>query len=223
MFSNDLVSKTSAEKRRLLVESLTKRGINDKKVLEAINKIPREFFVSSTFVNRSYEDTALPIECEQTISQPYTVAYMTALLNIKAGDKILEIGTGSGYQATVLAYLGARVFTIERIYKLFEIAKQRFRELNLNINVSCADGTVGWREFAPYKGILVTAAAPNVPESLISQLETGGRMVIPVGDKETQMMYTIDRTSEMEYIETRLESFKFVPLIGKEGWEKNGV
>lgn len=211
----------NAEKRRHLIKSLKKRGIIDERVLDVMGKLPRELFVLSTFVNRSYEDTALPIECEQTISQPYTVAYMTSELNIQKGDKVLEIGTGSGYQACILSLMGAKVFTIERIQQLFDTARLRFKDLGFNINTRFGDGTVGWREFAPYQGIIVTAAAPVVPKALLSQLGIGGRLVVPIGDIETQTMFIIERTGEDTYKETKTDKFKFVPLIGKEGWQKN--
>ncbi len=215
-YNNNIYS----EKRRTLIESLKLReGMSDS-VLNAMSLLPREKFVSPAFLNRAYEDTALPIDCSQTISQPYTVAYMTTLLDINQDDKVLEIGTGSGYQASVLALLGARVFTIERITELFEEAKRKFDELGFRINIRLGDGTIGWREYAPYKGIIITAAAPDIPKSLLKQLAVGGRMVVPVGDRSVQSMYLIRKISEDNYEKTLTDSFKFVPLVGKEGWEK---
>ncbi|MBI5323683.1 MAG: protein-L-isoaspartate(D-aspartate) O-methyltransferase [Ignavibacteriae bacterium] len=207
------------ERRRLLIESLRRRGNLSDKVLDAMLIIPREKFLDSSFRFRAYEDTALPIESNQTISQPYTVAYMTALLDIKEGDKILEIGTGSGYQACVLTLLGARVYTIERIPDLVEKARNVFKEFGLKINTRVGDGTIGWSEFAPYQGIIVTAAAPDVPDSLMEQLAIGGKLVIPVGTKSSQSMYLIERMSEKDFQKSVTDSFKFVPLIGKEGWQ----
>jgi protein-L-isoaspartate(D-aspartate) O-methyltransferase len=210
-----------AEKRRILIDALRKRGIDDEKVLDVMGKIPRELFVLPTFINKSYDDTALPIESDQTISQPYTVAYMTSMLEVNVGEKVLEIGTGSGYQACVLAMMGAKVFTIERIQNLFETARKKFQELGLNIHTRFGDGTIGWREHAPYNGIIVTAAAPSVPNALLEQLAFGGRLVIPVGDKDTQTMHIIERVDEETFQEIKTEKFKFVPLIGKEGWQKS--
>jgi protein-L-isoaspartate(D-aspartate) O-methyltransferase len=207
------------ERRRLLIESLRRRGNLSDSVLDAMMKVPREKFLNSSFHFRAYEDTALPIDANQTISQPYTVAYMTTLLDIKEGDKILEIGTGSGYQACILALLGAKVFTIERISALVDKARKVFLELGLKINTRIGDGTIGWKEHSPYQGIIVTAAAPDIPESLTEQLAIGGRLVVPVGPKSCQSMYLIERKSEKDFLKSSTDSFKFVPLIGKEGWK----
>jgi protein-L-isoaspartate(D-aspartate) O-methyltransferase len=207
------------EKRRVLIESLRRRENMSESVLQAMSILPREKFVSSPFLNRAYEDTALPIDCNQSISQPYTVAYMTTLLNVKEDDKILEIGTGSGYQACLLALMGARVYSIERITELYEIVKKRFDELGFKINMRLGDGTIGWKEHAPYQGIIITAAAPDIPGSLLKQLAIGGRMVVPVGDRAVQSMYLIRKLSDDNYEKTLTDSFKFVPLVGKEGWK----
>ncbi|OGU40104.1 MAG: protein-L-isoaspartate O-methyltransferase [Ignavibacteria bacterium GWB2_35_12] len=207
------------ERRRLLIESLRRRGNLSEEVLDAMLKLPREKFLDSSFHFRAYEDTALPIDANQTISQPYTVAYMTTLLDVKKGGKVLEIGTGSGYQACILALLGAKVYTIERIPELVEKARKVFKEFGLKINTRVGDGTIGWSEFAPYQGIIVTAAAPDVPDSLMEQLALGGRLVVPVGTKSYQSMYLIERKSEKDYNKSSTDSFKFVPLIGKEGWK----
>jgi protein-L-isoaspartate(D-aspartate) O-methyltransferase len=206
------------ERRSYLIKHLRAKGISEK-VLSALELLAREKFLSSAMQNRAYDDTALPIDCSQTISQPYTVAFMTDQLDVREDDKILEIGTGSGYQAVLLALLGARVFTVERIPDLYTKATKLFREWKLKINTRLGDGTLGWNEFAPYDGIIVTAAAPSVPKSLLSQLKIGGRMVIPIGDLSTQDMHTITKTGEDKYIEDITRSFKFVPLIGKQGWE----
>ena len=208
------------QQRKYLIDSLRRRGNLDNAVLDAMLELPREIFLGSAFQLRSYEDTALPIDCNQTISQPYTVAYMTGELKIKKDDKILEIGTGSGYQACLLYLLGARVFTVERITELFEKSNLLFKELGMSINTRIGDGSLGWREFAPFDGIIVTAAAPKPPKSLMEQLAIGGRLVIPIGDKWSQTMYTIVREGENKYFEDKTDRFKFVPLIGKEGWDK---
>jgi protein-L-isoaspartate(D-aspartate) O-methyltransferase len=205
--------------RHQLVESLRKRGGIDDNVLDALARLPREEFVNPAFVNRAYHDSALPIDCKQTISQPFTVAFMTSRLNVGEGDKVLEIGTGSGYQAALLSYMGARVFTIERIPELLEQARKVFRKLDLNVNTRLGDGTLGWKDAAPYDGIIITAAAPEFPEHLVDQLTIGGRMVVPVGGRDYQTMYIVTRTAESDYDLRKMENFKFVPLIGKKGWE----
>ena len=206
------------EQRRMLIANLRKKGIYDTSVLEAMGELQREYFINPGLASRAYDDTALPIDCDQTISQPYTVAYMTSLLRIKRGDKVLEIGTGSGYQACLLYKMGAKVFTVERIQELFEKANRIFSELGYSINTRFGDGSLGWKEFAPYQEIIVTAAAPVVPKTFIDQLHIGGRLVIPVGGRSSQTMHLIEKISETEYKEYQTDSFKFVPLIGKEAW-----
>ncbi|MBR9974723.1 MAG: protein-L-isoaspartate(D-aspartate) O-methyltransferase [Bacteroidetes bacterium] len=203
--------------RQQLVEHLRKKGITDEAVLEAISAIPRHVFVQEVFKPKAYDDSALPIECRQTISQPFTVAFMTQLLRLQQGQKVLEIGTGSGYQACILTHMGARVFTIERHFALLECARTRMETLGYNIASKVGDGSIGWSQFAPFDGIIVTAGAPDVPQSLLRQLADGGRLVIPVGDKATQDMIVVQRLGE-EFVHTRHTGFKFVPLVGKEGW-----
>jgi protein-L-isoaspartate(D-aspartate) O-methyltransferase len=207
------------EQRRVLVSSLKAKGIENEKVLDAILALPRELFVLPAYLNKAYDDTALPIEYEQTISQPYTVAYMSSLLNVQTGDRILEIGTGSGYQACVLNLMGAKVFSIERIIELYDLASKRFKDFGFNIITRWGDGSLGWKEFAPFDGIIVTAAAPKVPDKLKEQLKIGGRLVVPVGDKYSQIMVIIERESETDFREYHTDAFKFVPLIGRAGWE----
>ena len=205
------------EERKDMVALLKERGITDERILNVMTRVERHLFVKEPFVNRAYDDTALPIAKQQTISQPYTVAFMTQELNPQLGQKILEIGTGSGYQAVILAELGCRVFTIERHMDLFLQARKLFEKLGLRIASQCGDGTVGWSEFAPYDGIIVTAAAPEVPEPLLNQLAEGGKLVIPVGDLDVQKLRCIKK--EGDGFETReVYGFKFVPLIGKKGW-----
>lgn len=207
------------EEKRNLVEGLWNKGIRNEDILKAIYEIPREKFISSALRKFAYDDNALPIECAQTISQPFTVAYMTQTLEVKPGDKILEIGTGSGYQAAVLSKLGAEVYSVERIEKLFQNAGSLLDELGYKVNLKLDDGTLGWEENAPYDKIIVTAGAPDIPNHLVEQLVTGGKLVIPVGDHETQKLLVLTRTEtgvEKKYF----DNFKFVPLIGAEGWKQ---
>lgn len=210
------------EARREMVELLKKRGIKDENVLKAMLKVPRHLFVPEAFIHYAYDDSALPIGFSQTISQPFTVAYMTELLEVKPGDKILEVGTGSGYQAAILAEMGVKVFTIERNAVLLRNAMNLLKKLGyVNIVGMVGDGSIGWKEFAPYDGIIVTAAAPKVPKSLLEQLKIGGRLVIPIGDMEIQELYMIKKISENEFETKKKFGFKFVPLIGKEGWKED--
>lgn len=208
------------EQRLALVNSLREKGIKEEKVLDAMMRLPREEFIDPSSVALAYDDNALPIDCNQTISQPYTVAYMTSRLEIMKGDKILEIGTGSGYQAALIYLMGARVFTIERIQELYSKAKDLFDSLGYSINTRFGDGSIGWNEFTPYDGIIVTAAAPDIPKTLLNQLAVGGRLIIPVGNREIQKMYIIRKTAEKEFKTETTDQFKFVPLIGKEGWSE---
>ena len=206
--------------REDLVRSLRRKGIKDERVLKAMAFLPRELFVLPSLTNRAYEDNALPIEEKQTISQPFTVAYMTELLNAQEGDKILEIGTGSGYQAALLYLMGAKVYSVERIENLYRSCKSLFKKLGIDVKLRLGDGTLGWPDYKPYDGIIVTAAAPQLPNKLILQLKPGGRMVIPIGGKSVQDMYLVSRQDEEHYTSEKLDKFKFVPLIGRNGWEK---
>ena len=205
------------EEKKTLVENLWSKGIKDENLLKAIYKVPREKFISSALRKYAYDDNALPIECAQTISQPFTVAYMTQVLGVKKDDKVLEIGTGSGYQTAVLCELGAEVYTVERIEKLYENSKNLLIELGYKVNFKLDDGSLGWEEKAPFDRIIVTAGAPNVPQKLLEQLNTGGRLVIPVGSQESQRLFVITR-NEKGFEKKIYEYFKFVPLIGEEGW-----
>jgi len=209
-----------ADYKNNLIYELKSKGIKDEKILNVISRIPREIFLSKNLKEDAYLDKALPIDCGQTISQPYTLAFMTELLEIDKGDKVLEIGTGSGYQAIVLYMLGAKVYTVERHDALFRKAVKIFRKYDLVINTRIGDGTLGWNENAPYDKIIVTAAAPNISNILKSQLAIGGKMVVPVGDKNSQTMFLVEKIEENKFKSYKKGSFKFVPLIGKDGWSE---
>jgi len=205
--------------RKRLVEVLRKKGIADERVLEAIGKIPRHYFFDETFWNQAYKDIAFPIGEGQTISQPYTVAYQTELLHICKGDKVLEIGTGSGYQTCVLAELGAKVYTIERQEKLYERTKWVLpNKMGIKAHFFLGDGSIGIVGHAPYNKIIVTAGAPTVPDLLLKQLKVGGIIVIPVGTEDAQKMVTILKVGENDYEKIVLDTFRFVPLVGDKAW-----
>ncbi len=204
--------------RKQLVELLKGRGISDSKVLRAIAKVPRHFFFDETFWNQAYRDIAFPIGDGQTISQPYTVAYQTELLHIQQGDKVLEIGTGSGYQTCILIELGADVYTIERQENIYNRTIKVLPGMGYNANFFLGDGSRGIASHGPYHKIIVTAGAPFVPDVLLKQLKVGGVLVIPVGDEKTQKMMTVIRVSENEYDRIELDTFRFVPLVGDQAW-----
>jgi protein-L-isoaspartate(D-aspartate) O-methyltransferase len=200
--------------RKQLVEQLRQRGISDERVLEAINNIPRHYFLDSAFDKVAYEDKAFPIAEGQTISQPYTVAYQTELLELKQHEKVLEIGTGSGYQCMVLAEMGAKVFTIERQKKLFDEHRQFIlRKQYPHIKYFYGDGYEGLPTFSPFDKIIVTAAAPYIPPKLTEQLKTGGKMVIPVGDGGVQRMLRLTKKEDGTLNEESFDTFSFVPMI----------
>ena len=204
--------------RKKLVALLRERGISDERVLTAIGKVPRHFFFDETFWNQAYKDIAFPIGDGQTISQPYTVAYQTELIHIQKGDRVLEIGTGCGYQTCVLLELGAKVFTIERQENLFRRTIQVLPKMGYHPQFFLGDGSMGIAEQAPYDKIIVTAGAPLVPEILLKQLKLGGILVIPVGDANEQKMVTVLRVSETEFEKIVLDTFRFVPLLGDQAW-----
>ncbi|MBS7565199.1 protein-L-isoaspartate(D-aspartate) O-methyltransferase [Mucilaginibacter sp. Bleaf8] len=204
--------------RKRLVDLLQKKGIEDEHVLLAMGKVPRHYFFDETFWSQAYKDIAFPIGEGQTISQPYTVAYQTQLLHIRKGDKVLEIGTGSGYQTCVLLELGAEVYTIERQEKLFERTVQVLPYMGYKPNFYLGDGSRGIENHAPYDKIIVTAGAPTVPDVLLRQLKIGGLLVIPVGNEQEQKMVTILKVAENDYEKVVLDTFRFVPLVGDKAW-----
>ncbi len=207
------IGMTSQRTRDRLVQRLREHGIADERVLAVIGEVPRHIFIDEALSTRAYEDTALPIGHGQTISQPFIVALMTKALLNRPRERVLEIGTGSGYQTAVLAALVKRVFTVERIAPLIERARERFRALKLrNIRVKYDDGNMGWPDQGPFDGIIVTAAARSVPDALREQLAVGGRLVIPVGDDRSQELKVIDRTED-GFTEESLEYVRFVPLL----------
>jgi protein-L-isoaspartate(D-aspartate) O-methyltransferase len=206
--------------RKQLVEEIKQKGISDPKVLAAIEKIPRHLFMENAFLSHAYEDKAFPIGSGQTISQPYTVAFQTELLEVKKGEKVLEIGTGSGYQTAVLMEMGAKVYTIERQRALYDKTRRFLPELGYNPKFFYGDGYQGLTAFAPFDKIIVTAGAPNIPEKLIAQLKIGGFMVIPVGSGNIQKMTTVEKLSESEITLNEHGLFQFVPLLKDKNWEE---
>ncbi len=205
--------------RNKLTDELQNKGIRDIAVLKAINAVPRHFFFEKAFLEHAYEDKAFPIGEGQTISQPFTVAFQSQLLELQHGDKVLEIGTGSGYQACVLCELKAEVYSIEVIQSLHLSAKKMLAALNYKANLFIGDGTLGLNKYAPYDKIIVTAGAPMIPDSLIDQLKIGGILVIPVGQDKTQKMVRIRKISEKTLEKEELGDFSFVPLKGEKGWK----
>lgn len=213
----------AALRREMVSEQIIARGVSAPLVAAAMSQVAREDFVPADLIAFAYDDRPLPIGDGQTISQPYIVAVMIEALRLEGGDKILEIGTGSGYVAALLSKIAAEVFTVERIEPLATAAAKRLKDLGYaNVHVLHADGTRGWSEHAPYDAILVSAGAPDVPQSLKEQLEIGGRLVIPVGDQtHAQELVRLVRVSAHQYQEESLTYVRFVPLVGEEGWEED--
>jgi protein-L-isoaspartate(D-aspartate) O-methyltransferase len=205
--------------RRALVKSIEQKGIKDKKVLNAINKVPRHFFFDNAFLEHAYQDKAFPIGEGQTISQPYTVAFQTELLQVEAGDKVLEIGTGSGYQCCILLELGAKVYTIEYNKNLYQLTKEFLPTIGYQAIFVHGDGTKGLSAYAPFDKIIVTAGAPSVPNALIDQLKEGGKLVIPVGGSSHQKMVRLTKGPKNQVIKEDFDYFSFVPLLGEHGWK----
>ncbi|MFZ5471742.1 MAG: protein-L-isoaspartate(D-aspartate) O-methyltransferase [Myxococcota bacterium] len=209
--------------RRRMLEALIARGIRDPRVLAAMAEVPRHSFLPAELAERSYEDSPLPIGCEQTISQPYIVALMTEAMALQPTDRVLEIGTGSGYGAAVAAQLAAEVFTVERFPELAQKAREHLAALGLtNVHVVEGDGTLGWSEHAPYDAIVVTAGAPAVPGPLLDQLAEGGRLVIPLGGSGMQRLWRFARAGHGFTLHD-LGTVRFVPLIGCEGWSEKSA
>lgn len=204
--------------RRSLVRQLKDKGIRDERVLEAIGKVPRHYFFDDALLSHAYQDKAFPIGEGQTISQPYTVAFQTEKLKVEQGSKVLEVGTGSGYQACILMEMGAQVYTIEYNKVLYDRTRKILPEMGYRPKFFHGDGSRGLPRYAPYDRIIVTAGAPSVPKSLIEQLKIGGILIIPVGDSDRQIMYRITRTGESSIREEKFDYFSFVPLKGEEGW-----
>ena len=216
-----------AKQRKKMVDSqIRSRGVRDERVLRAMEKIPRHLFVDEGLIDQAYSDSPLPIGEKQTISQPYIVALMTEALELKGREKVLELGTGSGYQAAILAELADRVFTIERIAPLAQKARKLLESLNYyNVVIRVGDGTYGWREESPFDAILVTAGSPSIPRMLVEQLAIGGRLVIPVGGRYSQSLIKLTRLSENPDDVKRedLGGCRFVNLIGEYGWKMEPV
>jgi protein-L-isoaspartate(D-aspartate) O-methyltransferase len=212
-------SRFARQREEMVRRQIEGRGITDPRVLEAVKTVPRHEFVDEALIERAYGDFPLPIGEAQTISQPYMVAEMTQALALTPEDRVLEIGTGSGYQTAVLAELVYRVYSVERIHSLYAQARRRFDRLGYpNIVTRFSDGTVGWSEEAPFDAILVAAGSPKIPEPLVNQLGPGGRMVIPVGDRFSQELTKICR-DERGVRQTRMGGCRFVSLVGEHGWE----
>jgi protein-L-isoaspartate(D-aspartate) O-methyltransferase len=208
------------EQRMLMVtRQIQARGVRDRRVLDTMARVPRHLFVSESQLSSAYGDFPLPIGESQTISQPYMVATMTESLGLSGNERVLEIGTGSGYQAAVLAELAQEVISIERVESLAETARNRLAELGYNnLEVVVGDGTLGWPDKAPYQGIMVTAGAPSAPTPLLQQLDVGGRLVVPVGERHTQILEIHTRQEKDKYKVRRETACRFVDLIGKYGW-----
>jgi protein-L-isoaspartate(D-aspartate) O-methyltransferase len=206
--------------RRSLVKSLKSKGINHSGVLHAMEKVPRHVFFDKAFLEHAYQDKAFPIGEGQTISQPYTVAIQTQLLDIQPGEKVLEIGTGSGYQCCILLELGAKVYTIEYVKSLHLSAKRMLNAMGYKAHFIHGDGSKGFKAYAPYDKIIVTAGAPGIPEALIEQLANPGLLVIPVGGSDRQKMITIEKLPNQEIVKKEHNYFSFVPLLGEKGWKK---
>ena len=212
--------KYERQREEMVRSQIEARGIKDPAVLAAFRKVPRHLFVSEALRDQSYGDYPLPIGEQQTISQPYIVAEMTQALELKKDDRVLEIGTGSGYQAAILAQIVYRVYTIERIRSLHIQARNLFDKLQYyNIVTRYADGTKGWQKESPFDAIIVTAGAPEIPDALINQLKTGGRLVVPVGNQHTQELLKIDRSNN-NFQQTNLGGCRFVKLVGEHGWKE---
>jgi len=211
-------------RRRMVEKQVVARGVTDARVIDAMLRVPRHRFVEEAFADKAYQDAPLPIGEKQTISQPYMVALMSEALALKGIETVLEVGTGSGYQAAVLALLADRVFSLERLASLARRARKTLDENGFSkVNIRLADGTLGWRDMGPFDAILVTAGAPGIPPEYLNQLAIGGRLVIPVGDRDNQVLMRLTRLGESEYREEKLLDCRFVPLIGSQGWQAGAL
>ncbi|MGD9344153.1 MAG: protein-L-isoaspartate(D-aspartate) O-methyltransferase [Desulfuromonadales bacterium] len=211
----------SIARRRMVEDQVMARGVKDPRVIDAMLRVPRHKFVEPGLESQAYQDAPLPIGERQTISQPYMVAVMSEALALDGTEKVLEVGTGSGYQAAVLALLADRVFSLERIPALARRARKILDACGYSkVNIRLADGTLGWQEMAPFDAIIVTAGAPDVPRDYLDQLAVGGRLVIPVGDRLSQVLMRITRTAKDEFKEEQLLGCRFVPLVGNHGWQE---
>ena len=206
--------------RNKLVNTILSKGIKSESVIEAVRRVPRHFFFDDAFLEHAYQDKAFPIDEGQTISQPYTVAFQTELLDIRKGDRVLEIGTGSGYQACILCEMKAEVYSIEYNKKLYKKTRQFLPEIGYNPHLFHGDGTNGLQAFAPYDKIIVTAGSPAIPETLKKQLAVDGKMIIPVGNMSSQTLKVLTKTVQDEFEIEEIPLFAFVPLIGREGWKE---
>lgn len=213
----------SNARRRMVAKHVVARGITDKKIISVMEEVPRHQFVEEALQSQAYTDYALPIGEKQTISQPFIVAAMTEALTLKQDDRVLEVGTGSGYQAAILSRLVSHVFSVERIVSLARRARRILDSIHYsNVHIHVSDGSCGWAEQGPFDAIIVTAGAPEVPQDYLDQLTIGGRLVIPVGNGNSQVLKRIIRTADQTFSEEDLLNCRFVPLIGEHGWSEKG-
>jgi len=209
------------QRAQMVAEQLKARGIGDTAVLNAMSQVPREHFVPSAYVEHAYRDGPIPILAHQTISQPYVVAYMFSTLSLQPADRVLEIGTGSGYAAAVLSRIVQEVFTVERHHALVEYARERLSDPAYdNVHILHGDGSLGWPEYAPYDAIVVAAGGPHVPPALQQQLAVDGRLIMPVGKRKGQRLVLVRREGPEAFIRESLVTVRFVPLVGEEAWER---
>lgn len=209
-------------RRRMVEQQIIARGIDDQRVIKAMMTVPRHLFVDAGLQGHAYSDSSLPIGEKQTISQPFMVASMSAALELQGHERILEIGTGSGYQTAILASLVKRVYSIERISSLASRARKILDQLRLsNINIKLGDGTLGWKEMAPFDGILVAAGSPDIPSEYLAQLAVGGKLILPVGDRDQQVLIRVTHQSDNSFKREQMMGCRFVPLIGEQGWKND--